>query len=76
MVNPMYVKGEIENPIYRVYFDVDGAQYEWRLESCQSVHDALQWANQDGRPYYLYVETYDTSDLTLIQLAAPGETGL
>lgn len=72
--SPMDVRGEIDHPTYRVYFDVNGAQDEWRLQTCRSVHDALEWANQDGRPYYLYVETYDPSDLTLIQLAAPGET--
>lgn len=68
-VDPRDVLGEVDRPIYRVYFvEASGAKDEWRLQDCCNVELALSWARADGRSFDFYVEFPTPGGLGLIQL--------
>lgn len=68
-VDPRDILGEVEHPVYRVYFvEPSGATDEWRLEDCRRVDDALTWARTDGRAFDFYVEYPTPGGLGLVQL--------
>lgn len=73
VVDPRDQRWEIDEPVYRVYFAQALSGYsasidERRVTGARSVAEVLDWANNDGREYTLWVEVPDEDGVGLVLL--------
>ncbi len=73
-VDPRYVNGEVDAPVYRVDFSAtDGSTQEWRLAGADDVLEVLSWAqaNAAGRTTSIAVESTSRDGTVLHRLLGP-----
>lgn len=73
VVDPRDQRWEIDKPAYRVYFAQALSGHsasidERRVAGARSVAEVLDWANNDGREYTLWVEVPDEDGVGLVLL--------
>ncbi len=73
-VDPRYVNGEVDAPVYRVDFTApDSSTHEWRLVGADDVLEVLSWARENaaGRTTSIAVESTSRDGTVLHRLLGP-----
>ncbi len=73
-VDPRYVNGEVDAPVYRVdFWAADGSSDEWRLVGAADVLEVVSWAQAHaaGRTVSVSAESTSRDRTTLHRLLGP-----